>query len=238
MRLTETQVNTALQAAVDRLLPQSDEPVRVLDAGCGSAVHVRLPQSAHLTGIDISQRQLDRNTRLHEKILGDLQTHDLPPETFDAVVCWDVLEHLEHPDAALEHLFVSLKPNGILILACPDPRSIKGLLTRFTPHSFHVWSYRHLRRSKRAGTQDYGPFPTVMSPRITPQAVRTLAEARGLVVEFQAAFSGSRFSRNRAIPVQATELAVEILALVLRVVTLGQYRGEMSESRLVLRKAG
>jgi SAM-dependent methyltransferase len=237
MKVSQRQGELLLQATVDRLLPVID-PLQVLDAGCGSAAHIRLPATAVLAGIDISQRQLDRNVSLHEKILGDIQTHALPPESFDAEVCWDVLEHLEEPEAALRRLFDALKPGGILILAYPNPDSIKGMVTRFTPHWFHLWFYRRVRSSDRAGTQDYGPFPTAMTRRIAPGAIRRLAASQGLTVELEVAFSGTLLSRRRAVGAQIAELAVDGLGLVLRLVTLGRYRGELGECRFVLRKPG
>ena len=237
MRLTPEQAQLKVQEAVDRVLPRT-EPLRVLDAGCGSAAHIRFPGSAQVVGIDISQRQLDRNASLQAKILGDIQTYPIAAGSFDAIVCWDVLEHLDDPEAALRNLSTALKSGGVLVLACPNPHSLKGLVTKLTPHSFHVWSYRHLRGSRRAGTQDYGPFPTTMSPQIAPAAMCALAGSLGFTVELQLTFSGTRLSRRRAIGVQMTELAVEGVSLVLRLATLGKYRGELSESRFVLRKPG
>jgi SAM-dependent methyltransferase len=235
MKVSQKQGELLLQTTVDRLLPTT-EPLRVLDAGCGSAAHIRLPETAILVGIDISQRQLDRNVSLHEKILGDIQTFALPAESFDAEVCWDVLEHLKEPEAALRRLSSALKPGGILILAYPNPDSLKGLVTRFTPHWFHIWFYRRVRSSERAGTQDYGPFPTTISRRIAAGAICRLAASQGLAVELQMAFSGTRLSRRRAVGVQVAELALDGLSLVLRLSTLGRYRGELGECRFVLRK--
>ncbi len=189
-----------------------------------------------MTGIDISQKQLDRNKDLQETILGDIQTYPLPSGAFDVVVCWDVLEHLQHPESAVRNLAAAIREEGLLILAFPDPRSLKGLITRLTPHRFHVWSYRHLRRSKRAGTEDYGPFPTVMSPEMAPDRVIRLGRELGLTTELDLAFSATRLSRRRALPVQICEVVLEGVAILLRVVTWGRYRGELSERRLVFRR--
>jgi SAM-dependent methyltransferase len=233
--LDAQQAHHELQATVDRLLA-GKESLRVLDAGCGSAAHVRFPESARMVGIDLSQRQLDRNVSLHEKILGDLQTYPLPPESFDAIVCWDVLEHLDAPDAALRRFFTAVKPGGVVVLACPDPWSLKGLVTRFSPHWFHLWFYRHVRKSKKAGTQDFGPFPTVMSPRIAPAAIASLAAAQGMTVEFGARFVGFKSGRKGLTARRAVELSLQGLSAVLRLVTFGHYRGELSETMLVLKK--
>jgi SAM-dependent methyltransferase len=233
--LDAQQAQQELQATIDQLLA-GRESIRVLDAGCGSAAHVRFPESARMVGIDLSQRQLDRNKSIDEGILGDIQTYPLPADSFDAIVCWDVLEHLEDPDAALRRFFVAVKPAGIVVLACPNPRSLKGLVTRFTPHRFHLWFYRQVRKSKRAGTEDYGPFPTVMSPRIAPGAITRLAVSSGLTVEFAVTFVGFKSGRRGFTSRRAVELALQATAAGLRLFTFGTYRGELSESMFVLRK--
>ena len=187
-----------------------------------------------MVGIDLSRVQLDRNESLDEKIVGDIETYPLEAHSFDMIVCWNVLEHVPSPAAAIANLAQALRSGGLLVLACPNPRSLKGLVTRITPHSFHVWSYRHLRGSKRAGTKDYGPFPTVMHPDIAPAALSRLADELGLKTELQLCFSATRLSRSRALAVQTAELTVEAVALLLRLLTLGRYRGELSETRMIL----
>ena len=76
---------------------------KVLEAGCGSVTHIDFKHHAYIVGIDNSQKQLERNSYLHEKILGDIQYYDFQASTFDIVVCWDVLEHLEKPELALQN---------------------------------------------------------------------------------------------------------------------------------------
>jgi SAM-dependent methyltransferase len=234
MRSDADQVEDELQRTIDRLLAGRGL-ISLLEAGCGSATHVRLPDSAIVTGIDLSQRQLDRNKRIHVRILGDIQTYDHQPESFDAIICFNVLEHLEDPGGALSKFATAMKPGAILILACPDPFSFAGIVARFTPHWFHLWFYRKVRGSKRAGTEDYGPFPTVMSPQIRPAAIRRFAASNALILEFEGAYNGFRTCRggfNRTI----VEATIVVVGAVLRVLTLGRYRGDLSECRFVLKR--
>jgi hypothetical protein len=78
----------------------------------------------------------------------------------------------------------------------------------------------------------------VMSPRIAPRAICKLAESCGLAVEMRAVSRGTRWRRRGFIAQQAIEWALQGLAFGLRVVTLGRYRGELAETRLVFRKIG
>jgi SAM-dependent methyltransferase len=171
-----------LQAKIDLALKGTSK-VRILEAGCGSSSEVSFPADTHLVGIDISEKQLSRNHKLSEKIKGDLQTYDFPAQTFDAIVCWNVLEHLPHPEKALEKFSSSIKPGGIIILAVPNVLSVKGLITKFTPHSFHVWYYRHYYGTKLAGTEDHGPFPTFLRLAVSPESLKNFGLRNNFTVE-------------------------------------------------------
>ena len=94
--MADAQALRQLQAFVDEAL-HGRTRLRVLDAGCGSSSYVKAPESAHRVGIDISEEQLRKNTFVDEKILGDIQTYELPPASFDVIICWWVLEHLREP---------------------------------------------------------------------------------------------------------------------------------------------
>ena len=232
------EVQLRLQATVDRLLRGRVAP-RILEAGCGSSSNVRFPESARLVGIDISQQQLDRNTVLDEHILGDVQTYEFPEESFDAVVCWNVLEHVEHPEMAVQHFCTALRPGGILIIACPHPRSFEGLVARLTPHRFHVWFYKHILGVRDAGSaKDPRPFPTVMSPQIAPEAMCALAASHGLVTELKAVSTGTQWGSRRFVVRRVIRPVVLGVAALTRVASLGKYRGELCETRLVFRKTG
>jgi SAM-dependent methyltransferase len=178
-----TEAAFQLQITLDRLLG-GKQIERVLEAGCGSASHIRIPHNACLTGIDISEKQLARNHALDERIVGDLQTYALPESHFDAIVCWNVLEHLPQPECALENFVRALKEDGIIILALPNLYSMKGVLTKFTPFWFHVLILRYLFGEKEAGKDESYPFPTFLRRSIAPEAIKRFARERGLIIEY------------------------------------------------------
>lgn len=179
----------ALQRTIDDFVANRGD-LKVLEAGCGSCTNVRLPPGAHLAGIDISEKQLDRNESLDEKILGDLQTHDLPSEEFDLIVCWYVLEHLDRPERALDNMVRSLKRGGLLVLVVPNVFSVKGLVTKFTPHAFHVWFYRHILGRKDAGTDERGPFKTYLRTSTSERGIKNFASRNGMAIVLCREFSG------------------------------------------------
>jgi 2-polyprenyl-3-methyl-5-hydroxy-6-metoxy-1,4-benzoquinol methylase len=155
---------------------------RVLDAGCGRHLHLGYSginlRDAHVTGIDLSRAALDQNDRIQRKILGDLQTYPLEPEAFDVVICQDVLEHLPRPDKALANMAQALKPGGEILIAVSNPASLKGLVTKFTPHVFHRFVYqRGWFGYTFVDDPAYPPFKTFMRWSNRPSALkRTLQE--------------------------------------------------------------
>jgi len=175
-----------VQAIVDAAAPRGRQR-RVLEAGCGSLSHLTL-HGDRVTGIDISKEQLARNAALAEKIHGDLERYPLPAAAYDLVISWDVLEHLPAPERALENLARALAPGGLMILALPNRDSIKGLVTRLTPHAFHVWAYRQLWGVERAGEGDRAPFRTFLRPATSARAIREFADRHGLVTRSAIAY--------------------------------------------------
>ena len=125
---------------------------------------------------------------LHERIRADLEVHPLPPASFDLVVCWYVLEHLPQPRRALDRMAQSLRPGGLLVLAQPSLLSLKGLVTRLTPHWFHVWVYRHVFGRVNAGLDDNPPFPTYLRRTIRPAALRKYGRSHGLDIIYELHF--------------------------------------------------
>ena len=224
-------------AALESLLEDaaSERPLRVLEAGCGFLPPpFRLPADAHLVGIDTSQRQLDRNTHIHDKRLGDIATYSFTDE-FDVVSCWDVLEHLPEPRAALANLTRAVRGGGLLVVKVPDVLSAKGLLTKLTPHRFHVWMYRRVYGYADAGIDDQGPFRTHMRWSITERGLRRFAREQGLVVELVARWESEHQERLRA-RLRLVGAPWRVLDRAVRVLTAGLLTLADTELLVVLRK--
>jgi SAM-dependent methyltransferase len=104
---------------------QSRLPTRasVLDLGCGCGVPVAraLAAAGHeVMGVDISDVQIERARRLVPAgtfVRADAVTLDLPPASFDAVVCLYALIHLplERQPGLIERIATWLRPSGLLL---------------------------------------------------------------------------------------------------------------------------
>jgi SAM-dependent methyltransferase len=172
--------------------------LRVLEAGCGSyPMVVDLGPAKHIVGIDISQRQLERNDVVDEKILGDIQTFPLRPQDFDLVFCFNVLEHLDRPDRALANFRRALRPGGLIVIKVPNVLSLKGLMTKFSPHRVHVWVYRYILGHPDAGQDDKAPFPTFLRLSMSPPALDRFARRNGLQVAYSCLFEAHNWLHLR-----------------------------------------
>lgn len=158
--------------------------VRILEAGCGRRWELSLDGlDIELVGVDLNADSLrlrrETHADLDHAIVGDLRTVDLPPESYDAVFCSFLLEHVDGAEKVLDRLFTSLKPNGLLLLRIPDRDGVYGWVARHTPHQLHVWYKRHIRKSRLAGTPGHGPFPVVYDTIISWRALATYCSANG-----------------------------------------------------------
>jgi|SRR5579863_2552138 len=115
-------------ANLQDFLPRAAQSLRALDIGCGTgALSVRLARLGfHVTSLDSSQPMLDfaeraaREAGVKARIAlkhGDAaQVAELfDDESFDVILCHNVLEFVEDPDAVLHDLARALRcPSGIL----------------------------------------------------------------------------------------------------------------------------
>lgn len=202
--------------------------IDLLEAGCGSASHLRFRALVRATGVDTSQKQLRRNEMLQYRIRADLETVALRTGSFNVVICWNVLEHLPHPERALVRLAAAMKPGGLLVLGMPNPSSVKGLITRWLPYRLHVWIYRVLHGNPGAGKDDMGPFPTYMRWAITRPSLRRLARAQGLSVVYDDSYDVADldyFRRSRL-----TGLAYRLVRRVAAFLSFGR----LGDSELIM----
>ena len=175
---------TKLQDFINHMV-NGKATIKVLEAGCGSTSRLHFfGKEVYMTGIDVSERQLQRNANLNEKILGDIQDYDFRPSSFDVIVCWDVLEHLPNPPKALHSFASAAKEEGIIILKAPNVFSLKGLLTKYLPYPTHVLIYRYLAGRKSAGEENTGPFKSYLKFSIAPNAIKNFAGNNGLRVVY------------------------------------------------------
>jgi SAM-dependent methyltransferase len=178
-------------------LPEGELAVYEAGGGSTSFLPCDVLRRAQITVVDIDEEQLRNNDYAQNTILGDIQTYRFASGSFDLVTCYNVIEHLPDVEAALTGFFDALKPGGLVFIAAPNPRSLTGVVTKYTPHWFHVWFYRYVLGRKRAGLPGQAPFPTYFHPLVTPARLEAFAKAKGMRVTYRRAHESPRFPEIR-----------------------------------------
>ncbi len=123
-----------------------DKTGKILDIGCykgGLFEAIKNDGNFEYFGMDVkkfnpniknfSQQDLNKNTKL-----------PFATNSFDVVVCVDVLEHLFYPDKISKEINRILKPNGILIVSLPNEfYFMKRLKFLFGVNFFRFGYYDH-----------------------------------------------------------------------------------------------
>ena len=187
----------AVHDVLRRELPQGQLATYEAGGGSCSVLPPELLNRSKVTVVDIDEDQVRNNTYADEAILGDVQTYSFGRETFDLVICYNVIEHLPHVDAALLNFRDALKPGGMILIGAPNPRSLSGVVTKYSPHWFHVWFYRHIRGDKNAGLPGCAPFPTHFHPLVTLSNLEAFARVNGLQAIYRKRYESPRYPEMR-----------------------------------------
>jgi len=148
---------------------------RLLDIGCadGQFIEKAGEQGLHATGIDFSDEDVAAaRARGLDAHVGDLsQARGLlgNERGFDVITMFQVIEHLEDPEAVFQALSRAASDRATLLLGCPANR-------RYT---------RRFAHPERIGRSDYWDYPPQHCLRWTEPALRAFLRRHGWrVVEF------------------------------------------------------
>jgi SAM-dependent methyltransferase len=225
----------AVHSILDAKLPAARLSIYEAGGGSTSFLPLGILQRAHVTVVDIDEAQLRGNDYAQETILGDIQTYRFAPGSFDLVICYNVIEHLADAEAALLGFCQSLKQDGLILIGAPNPQSLSGVVTRYSPHWFHVWFYRHVRGEKQAGQPGQPPFPTVFHPLVTLPNLECFANSHGLQVIYLKQYESPRYPEMRArMPVVAALL--DRLARMANFLLPGHVDVRRGDYHVILRK--
>ena len=100
----------------------------VLDAGCGLGYGSTIVCTDGLyTGLDVSKEAIAYASKYYPNnyIVGSLDNpRVLGDRTYDSIICFEVLEHLDNPIVALQVFHKHLKDKGTLVLSIPNESTI------------------------------------------------------------------------------------------------------------------
>jgi 2-polyprenyl-3-methyl-5-hydroxy-6-metoxy-1,4-benzoquinol methylase len=115
---------------------------RVLDAGCGSGkMAIPLARAGYrVAGLDLVREGLleMRGRGDFDLVTGDVCHLPFKEDTFDAVICYDVLQHLLGPERAraIEEIRRALVPGGIVFVEAFGRGDMRYGGTEVEPHTF------------------------------------------------------------------------------------------------------
>jgi ubiquinone/menaquinone biosynthesis C-methylase UbiE len=153
-------VYAAHRARYERANAAIAPDARVLDAGCGVGYGAALlaHDGRQVVGVDASPEAVDaaeqRNAdgRLHF-LVADAAQLPFDDASFEAVTCFEVIEHVPDPDVLLSELARVLVPGGLLCLSTPNARIERLHAQRAGrgPNPFHISPFvpRTLARALR-----------------------------------------------------------------------------------------
>jgi SAM-dependent methyltransferase len=225
--------------AVHRILGAKLPPgrLKIYEAGGGSTSFLPLDvlHRGHVTVVDIDENQICNNDYAQQRILGDVQSYRFPPGSFDLVICYNVIEHLPDVEAALKGFCAALKQGGLVLIGAPNPKSLSGVVTKYSPHWFHVWFYRHVRGLRNAGLPGQAPFPTIFHPLVTPSNLDTFASRNGLEVIYRKEYESPRFPEMRRRKPMLAAL-IDAAAAVMNFLIRGTLDVRHGDYHVILRK--
>jgi len=137
-------IDTLEKAALDKALAGRKYD-RALDVGIGDGrlLPIYAPHAAHVTGMDISPKQLDAASQSAQKLGISFDTVlcqeasriELPDNSYDLIVCSRVLQHVFNWRESVAEFARILKPGGDLVLLTYNRLSIYGL-KKYYQHKF------------------------------------------------------------------------------------------------------
>jgi SAM-dependent methyltransferase len=217
----------AVHGLLGRRLPSTGLAIYEAGGGSTSFLPLEVLRRAHVTVVDIDEAQIRNNDYAQQAILGDVQVYRFPPASFDLVICYNVIEHLSDVEAALERFCESLKRGGLLLIGAPNPNSLSGVVTKYTPHWFHVWFYRHIRGEIQAGEPGH--------PLVTLSKLETFAKRHGLEMIYRREYESPRYPEMRG-RMPAFAALIDAAAAVMNFLLAGKVDVRRGDYHLILRK--
>lgn len=106
--------------------------LRALDIGCAMGFLLKLLRSRgwHCDGIELSKFAADYakdnlNLNVRQGTLNDLE---LPPDYYNLITSWDVIEHSYNPKEDIQRIYDALKVGGYTAIITPNRDSIHSML--------------------------------------------------------------------------------------------------------------
>jgi len=122
----------AIAREAAELLGGAERRPRLLEIGCGFGyfLDVAFEENFDVAGLEFNPFAVERLRRKYAFPIfsGALENTRLEPSAYDAVVMFDVVEHLRDPFSALRQIHAAMAPGGVLVLSTVDAESVVSRL--------------------------------------------------------------------------------------------------------------
>jgi len=145
-------------------LPHQGNHLRILDAPCGVGYGAALlaeQTQAHVTGVDNDQDTINHAKRSY-CIIPNVEFHvvnlelDSPEEAYyDAVVCFEGIEHVHYQDRVARELCKAVRPGGLIFVSTPR-RGGPGAGSEFHTQEFAPGELEFLFKPYVSSIEMYG----------------------------------------------------------------------------------
>jgi putative flippase GtrA/ubiquinone/menaquinone biosynthesis C-methylase UbiE len=107
---------------------------KLLDIGCGSSPIIT--HYANAVGIDTNNQKLEfMRSKYRGATFANFQLSDFPDNSFDYVLCIEVIEHVSNPASFVREISRVMKEGGKAIIATPDySKPLWRIAEMFTPY--------------------------------------------------------------------------------------------------------
>ena len=137
-----------------RFKPRSGEKLLEIGCGIGTFLVAAKQRGWQVEGVDISVRALEISRHIHGLPVyrGTLEELTVPPNTYKAIVCWEVLEHLSSPHQFVKHARKLLRSDGLFVCSVPNSSDkVPHFVDRLGPASvppvhLNFWTLDSFRR--------------------------------------------------------------------------------------------
>jgi len=153
----------------------------VLEAGCGkrSVIGELNLEVKNAVGVDISHIDLQQNTDMDFRLLADVGKLPFKKNTFDLIICRNVVEHLPDPISVFSEFRMVLRPQGVILIRTPNLFNPIIFLSYILPLNIRIWIKKNIFHDTDGDT-----FPTYHRCNTKQRLVNTLTS-----LGFQSNFS-------------------------------------------------
>lgn len=123
---------------------------KVLDVGCGEGMFQKFASIENYTGLELNELAVNKARTAGRNVIKQLLHEHVveSSEKYDAICCFQVLEHVSDPNKFIAEALKLLKTDGVLIVSVPSNDSFVGTFNdnvlNCVPHHVLLWGKRSL----------------------------------------------------------------------------------------------